>query len=192
MIARSRRAVFLDRDGVINRAIVRNGKPYAPTTLAELEILPGVQEALGRLRRAGWLNVVVTNQPDVGAGRVAREVVDAMHERLLKELPIDAVKVCCHVDADRCACRKPMPGMLLEAAAELDVNLEASFVVGDRWRDIEAGQRAGCRCFFVACGYSEKGPEKPYLAVNSLAEAAGFILQSEALPISPKEGRRSD
>ncbi len=175
---RSRRAVFLDRDGVINRAIVRNGKPYAPTTLAELEILPGVPEALERLRGAGWLNIVVTNQPDVGAGRMPREIVTQMHQKLMRELALDTIKVCYHVDADRCACRKPMPGMLLEAAGELHVNLEASFVVGDRWRDIAAGQRAGCKCFFVAYGYSEKEPDKPYLAVNSLAEAAGLILQS--------------
>src|SRR5437899_2684085 len=114
-----RRAVFLDRDGVINRANVRGGKPYPPDTLEQLEILPGVPEALERLRRAGFLNVVVTNQPDVGSGKQRREVVEAMHARLLKNLQIDAVKVCYHTDADACECRKPRPGMLLEAAREL-------------------------------------------------------------------------
>jgi D-glycero-D-manno-heptose 1,7-bisphosphate phosphatase len=173
-----RRAVFLDRDGVINRALVRDGRPYAPTSLEQFEILPGVPEALERLRAAGYLNVVVTNQPDVGAGKVRRRTVETMHERLLKELPLDAVKVCYHVDADRCACRKPEPGMLLEAARELHVNLQASFVVGDRWRDVAAGQRAGCACFFVQYQYREKEPEKPYVAVNSLREAVEFILQS--------------
>jgi len=177
--AGSRRAVFLDRDGVINRAIVREGRPYAPETLEALEILPGVCEALDRLRGAGFLNIVVTNQPDVGAGKVARDVVAAMHEHLLKKLPLDAIKVCYHVEADHCACRKPRPGMLIEAAGELDVNLSASFLVGDRWRDVAAGQRAGCKCFFVDYRYSEKRPEKPYLAVNSVAEAVNFILQSD-------------
>jgi D-glycero-D-manno-heptose 1,7-bisphosphate phosphatase len=177
--AGSRRAVFLDRDGVINRAIVREGKPYAPITLEALEILPGVPEALERLRNAGFLNIVVTNQPDVGAGKLPREVLTAMHDRLLKTLPIDAVKVCCHVEADGCDCRKPQPGMLIEAAGEFDVNLEASFLVGDRWRDVAAGQRVGCKCFFVDYRYPEKRPEKPYLAVNSLAEAASLILQSD-------------
>jgi D-glycero-D-manno-heptose 1,7-bisphosphate phosphatase len=175
----SRRAVFLDRDGVINRAIVRQGKPYAPASLEALEILPGVREALERLRNAGFLNIVVTNQPDVGAGKLPREVVARMHERLLGELPLDAIKVCCHVEADRCACRKPQPGMLIEAAGEFDVNLEASFLVGDRWRDVAAGQRVGCKCFFVDYGYSEKVPDKPYVAVNSLAQAATLILQSD-------------
>jgi D-glycero-D-manno-heptose 1,7-bisphosphate phosphatase len=175
-----RRAVFLDRDGVINRALVRDGKPYAPTTIEQFEILPGVGEALARLRTAGFLNVVVTNQPDVGSGKTTRELVETMHAALLKNLPIDAVKVCYHVDADRCACRKPEPGMLLEAARELHVNLQASFVVGDRWRDIAAGQAAGCRCLFVRYQYSEKDPEKPYVAVNSLTEAAAFIVLSDS------------
>ena len=176
----SRRAVFLDRDGVINRAFVRDGRPYAPETLEQLEILPGVAEALQRLRKAGFLNIVVTNQPDVGAGKVARDVVASMHDRLLKDLPIDALKVCYHVEADNCECRKPKPGMILDAARELDVNLEHSFVVGDRWRDVAAGQRAGCRSLFIDCGYREKLPDKPYLAVNSLRQAAELILQSEA------------
>jgi D-glycero-D-manno-heptose 1,7-bisphosphate phosphatase len=177
--AGSRRAVFLDRDGVINRAVVRDGRPYAPQTLGELEVLPEVPEALDGLRRAGFLNIVFTNQPDVGAGKLAREAVAAMHVRLLKNLPLDAVKVCYHVEADQCGCRKPKPGMLFEAAREFDVNLEASFVVGDRWRDIAAGQRAGCKCFFIDYGYSEKVPDKPYVRVNSLAQAARFILQSD-------------
>jgi D-glycero-D-manno-heptose 1,7-bisphosphate phosphatase len=175
----SRRAVFLDRDGVINRAIVRDGKAYAPASLAQFEILPGVPDALERLRAAGFLNVVFTNQPDVGSGNIARDVVEAMHAWLLKNLPIDAVKVCYHVDADRCECRKPMPGMILRASPELGIDVSASFVVGDRWRDIEAGQRAGCRtAFFIDYAYTEERPKKPYVAVNSLAEAVVLILQS--------------
>lgn len=174
-----RRAVFLDRDGVINRAIVRNGRPYAAESLAQFEILPGVREALERLRAAGFVNVVVTNQPDVGAGKLARSVVDAMHAHLLKNLPIDAVKVCFHVESDRCHCRKPEPGMILEAARELGIDPAQSFLVGDRWRDVAAGQRAGCKTFFIDCAYSEKRPEKPYVAVNSLPQAAQIILQSE-------------
>jgi D-glycero-D-manno-heptose 1,7-bisphosphate phosphatase len=182
-----RRAVFLDRDGVINRALVRQGKPYAPQSLEELEILPGVAQALARLHDAGFLNIVVTNQPDVGAGKLPVELVAAMHERLLKELVLDAVKVCFHVDADRCACRKPEPGMLLEAERDFAVNLKASFVVGDRWRDVAAGQRVGCSCFFIDYGYAEKRPEKPYLAVHSLPEAAALILQSDGSENPPTE-----
>jgi D-glycero-D-manno-heptose 1,7-bisphosphate phosphatase len=171
-----RRAVFLDRDGVINRAFVRGGKPYPPDTLEELEILPGVADALARLREGGFLNVIVTNQPDVGAGKQRREVVDAMHAHLLKNLHIDAVKVCFHTDAEGCACRKPKPGMLLEAAAEFGIDLSASFLVGDRWRDVGAAHAAGCQAFFIDYQYEEKRPEKPHVPVESLPDAVRQIL----------------
>jgi D-glycero-D-manno-heptose 1,7-bisphosphate phosphatase len=175
-----KRAVFLDRDGVINKALVRGGKPYPPDSLEDLEILPGVAEALARLRAAGFINVIVTNQPDVATGKQRRETVEAMHAYLLSRLPVDAIKVCYHIDADYCACRKPKPGMLLEAAAELGIDLAASFMVGDRWRDVAAGQAADCECFFLDCGYGEQRPEKPFVAVKSLAEAAGFIVNKES------------
>lgn len=172
-----RPAVFLDRDGVINRAFVRGGKPYPPSNLAELEILPGVAEALRSLRAAGLLNVVVTNQPDVATGIQRRAVVESMHLRLQAELAIDAVKVCYHVDADNCACRKPKPGMLIDASAEFGIDLTRSYVIGDRWRDVEAGQAAGCRPpFFIDYGYVERRPAPPYFAVKSVSEAAGLIL----------------
>jgi D-glycero-D-manno-heptose 1,7-bisphosphate phosphatase len=173
-----RRAVFLDRDGVINRAVVRDGKPYPPDSLAGLEILSGVPDALEQLRAAGFLNIVVTNQPDVATGKQRREVVEAMHARLLATLAIDAVKVCYHVAADNCACRKPKPGMLQEAAAELGIDLAASFLVGDRWRDIGAAHAAGCKAYFVERDYKEKWPDKPYVAVKSLLEAVRLILLS--------------
>jgi len=172
-----RRAVFLDRDGVLNKAFVRGGKPYPPQTVAEVEILPGVPDALERLRKAGFLNVVVTNQPDVATGKQRREVVEQINALLQKKMPIDAIRVCFHDDAANCACRKPKPGMLLEAAQELGIDLKASFLVGDRWRDIEAGQAAGCKGYFIDYGYSEKRPEKPYVAVKSLPDAAALILQ---------------
>ncbi len=171
-----RRAVFLDRDGVINKSVVRDGKPYAPDSVDDLEILDGVREALASLRSAGFLNIVVTNQPDVATGRLKLETVEAMHRRLAKELALDDIKVCCHGDADGCECRKPKPGMLLEAARESGIDLEQSFMVGDRWRDVAAGQAAGCTSLFIDYGYREKRPEPPYIAVKSLAEAASRIL----------------
>lgn len=172
------RAVFLDRDGVLNASLVRDGKPYAPRSLAEFELLPGVPGALARLRQAGFLNVVVTNQPDVATGKAEREDIDAIHRHLLKELPIDAIKVCFHTDGEGCDCRKPKPGMLLEAARELGIDLGASFLVGDRWRDVAAAQAAGCRALFIDYKYQEKQPDRPYIAVKSLPEAAGYIVRA--------------
>ncbi len=171
-----RRAVFLDRDGVLNAPVIREGKPYPPDSLAALKILPGVDEALSRLHAAGYLNIVVTNQPDVATGKQSIEVVEAMHDRLLRELPLDGVKVCYHTDDQKCDCRKPKPGMLLQAAKDHDIDLSRSFLVGDRWRDVAAGQAVGCSCFFVDYGYDEKRPEKPYVPVKSLPEAVALIL----------------
>ena len=171
-----RRAVFLDRDGVINRPVVRDGRPHPPDTLEALEVLPGVSEALTRLRDAGFRLVVVTNQPDVARGTQRREVVDAMHARLAALLPIDEFRVCDHDDGDRCGCRKPAPGMLEAAASEARLLLSASYMVGDRWRDVEAGRRAGCRAVFVDWGYVERRPDCPDVTVRSLPEAADWIL----------------
>ena len=174
-----RRAVFLDRDGVINRAFVRDGKPFPPPTQHELEILPGVPEALHDLKSHGYALLVVTNQPDVGRGKQSRQALDAIHQSLLKSLPLDDILVCCHTDQDNCDCRKPLPGMLLEAARKHNIDLSASFMVGDRWRDVEAGYNAGCKTILIDYGYSERPPDRvPDLRVGSLREAADWIIRS--------------
>jgi D-glycero-D-manno-heptose 1,7-bisphosphate phosphatase len=170
--------VFLDRDGVINAAVVRDGKPYPPPSAEAMEILPGVAGALVQLRDAGYVLVVVTNQPDVARGKTPRAVVDTMHARLRAELPLDAIYACFHDDADRCACRKPAPGMLGDAARDLDLDLARSFMVGDRWRDTDAGIAAGCRAVWINRGYAERAPTKFDAEVGSLAEAADWIIAS--------------
>ena len=170
------RAVFLDRDGVINRAIVREGRPFPPPSLEELEFLPGVAEAIDGLRRAGFRLIIVTNQPDVRSGIQQREMVERMHERISLELSVDDIKVCYHVEQDDCPCRKPKPGMLLEAAAEWSLSLQKSFMIGDRWRDIEAGRAAGCKTILIKYEYDERQADGPDAIVNSLFEASELIL----------------
>lgn len=172
-----KQAVFLDRDGVVNRARVRNGKPLPPATLDEFELLPGVESAISALRKAGLLIVVVTNQPDVATGVQRREVVETMHDKLRAAGLCDDVKACYHSDADGCSCRKPKPGMLIEAAREWQIDLGRSFMVGDRWRDVAAGKAAGCYTFFIDYEYREQRPHNPDAVVASLEEAAGLILQ---------------
>ena len=171
-----RRAVFLDRDGVINRAIVRDGKPYPPASLEELEILPGVHEALQKLHDANYLLIVVTNQPDVARGAAKRKDVELMNAFLSSQLPIDDFKTCYHDSGDKCNCRKPLPGALLEAAHDHNIDLSKSFMVGDRWRDVEAGAAAGCKTFFVNYRYAEKKPEAPDFIVTSLLDVKKIIL----------------
>jgi len=172
-----KRAVFLDRDGVINRAVVRNGKPYSPAILDDFELLPGVESAILALRQTGFLIIVVTNQPDVATGIQRREVVEAMHGKLLSAGLCDDVKACYHTDADGCGCRKPKPGMLLDAAREWQIDLQRSFMVGDRWRDVATGKTAGCFTFFIDYKYQEQSADKPDTVVASLAEAVELILQ---------------
>ncbi len=178
MTAGPRRAVFLDRDGVLNRAIVRNGKPYPPAALRELEIVPDAPAALRALKAAGSLLIGVTNQPDVARGTQRREVVDAINAALLAGLPLDEMLVCYHDDGDGCACRKPSPGLLIEAAARHGIDLSGSFMIGDRWKDIEAGRRAGCATILIGHGYAEAGPGggPPDYTAHSLADAAAWIL----------------
>lgn len=170
-----RAAVFLDRDGVINRAFVRDGKPYPPLAASEFEILPDVPDACARLRAAGFALVVATNQPDVAAGLVRRESVDEMHALLRRALAPDAIKVCWDRAA---ACYKPKPGMLLEAAAELGLSLADSWMVGDRWRDVDCGRAAGCRTIFVDRGYAESLSHAPDRVCAGLGAAADIILSA--------------
>ncbi len=178
-----RRAVFLDRDGVINRPIVREGKPYPPTTVEQFEILPGVPEGCQRLHDAGFLLIVATNQPDVGRGNLERSRVEEIHAAMLKSVPIDQVLVCYHAGeafGESCNCRKPKPGMLLSAAKAFGIDLAQSFMIGDRWRDMECGRRAGCRTIFVDWDYREVCAEEPNYRVSNLMEAAEIVVSNSA------------
>lgn len=168
-------AVFLDRDGVLNRAIVRDGKPYPPASAAEAEVTPDAANALARLKAAGYALIVVTNQPDVARGDQTRAAVEAINDKLARSLPIDEFRVCYHDDRDRCACRKPEPGLLLRPPA---YRLAESVMVGDRWRDVEAGRRAGVRAtVLIEHGYRESAGAEPDVRVSTLAEAAEWILR---------------
>jgi D-glycero-D-manno-heptose 1,7-bisphosphate phosphatase len=176
-IAGRRAAVFLDRDGVLVIPVFRDGRSFAPRNLDEYRFYPEAAGCLQQFKQAGLAVVVVTNQPDVGAARVRREIVEEMHSRLAEAMPVDAIKVCFHTERDRCSCRKPEPGMLFTAASELGIDLSSSFMVGDRWSDVEAGAAAGCRTVFIDLGYvTEKPPARPNHVVKSLAEATIWIL----------------
>ncbi len=170
------RAVFIDRDGVIIRTDVLDGKPYAITSLEALEILAGAGDAIQRLKAAGFQIIVVSNQPDVATGKVTRDMVEAINAELMGKLSIDEIKVCYDSGAP---CYKPEPGMLLEAAKDHNLDLAQSTMVGDRWRDIGAGRAAGCMTIFIDKGYSEQTPDNPDHVVQTLAEAADLILSLE-------------
>lgn len=176
MVNGLKRAVFLDRDGVINRSVVENGRPYPPKSLEDLEILPGVAEALLQFRERGFVNLIATNQPDVTTGKTTQAIVDAIHDHLMAHLAIDAIYACYCVEGPDCDCYKPKPGLLLQAADEWKVDCAQSFMVGDRWRDVGAGKAANCRTIFIDYEYQERRPDGPDHIVKSLQDAAPIIL----------------
>lgn len=174
----SHKAVFLDRDGVVNLAVVKDGKPFPPQSAAELEINPDAYRTLPLLKSLGFLLLVVTNQPDVSRGTQTREAVEDIHAALRSQLPLDDFFTCCHDAADRCECRKPLPGLILEAALRHEITLKDSFLIGDRWRDVDAGFAAGVRTVWIDYGYRERGPgHEPSARVASLLEAGKWIEQ---------------
>ncbi|MDP3073396.1 MAG: HAD-IIIA family hydrolase [Opitutaceae bacterium] len=180
-MAALRTAVFLDRDGTLNRQVVREGKPYPPQTLAEFQLFDGVPAACAQLAAAGYVLVVATNQPDVGRGTQSQAVVEEMHAHLQNLIPaIARIEACyapgqgvAHPDDHR---RKPEPGMLLDAARALELDLARSWMIGDRWRDIDCGRRAGVRTVFIDFGYAEELQAAPDFTVSSFAEAARIVL----------------
>ena len=181
-MVKMRKAFFLDRDGVINKSKVVAGKPFAPTQICDIEILPGVCDALGLLREAGFLNIIVTNQPDISTGRQSLNSLAEIHTYLQQKLPIDDVFICPHIEEHYCQCRKPKPGLLIQAASRWGIDLTGSYMIGDRWRDIEAGQAAGCETsFFIDYKFAEPRPKGSYLEVSSLLSAANKVLSSNHL-----------
>jgi D-glycero-D-manno-heptose 1,7-bisphosphate phosphatase len=171
------RAVFLDRDGVLVREIVVDGVARAPLRVSDFHILADAPDHVRRLQVAGFRCVVFTNQPEVARGLLAWETLQDMHDALRATTGVDEILTCPHDEADGCDCRKPHPGMLLAAARHASIQLDKSFVVGDRWRDIGAGHAAGCYSILIERAYSGNGGNaSPDARVDTLAEAVDMIL----------------
>lgn len=171
------KAVFLDRDGTINFALIRNRLPFAPICCEEFSIIPGINEALEIFKTHGFIPIVITNQPDFARGNATLEQLDSLNEILRRDLKIDNIYTCFHDDSENCLCRKPKIGLLLTAAKDLNINLKESILVGDRWKDIQAGQTVDCECFFINNDYNERQPNRPFIEVKSLLEVA-YIIRS--------------
>ena len=169
------KAVFLDRDGVLNRSILVDGRPKPPLSISDIEILEGAIDAIQILKNHNFIPVVVTNQPDVARGITTQSNVEAINSFVGTAVKIDHFYTCFHDDIDFCDCRKPLPGLIFRASQELNLDIHGSYLVGDRWRDISAGNSAGCQTFFIDYSYPEQGPEKPFTRVSSLWEAANII-----------------
>jgi D-glycero-D-manno-heptose 1,7-bisphosphate phosphatase len=169
------KAIFLDSDGVLNTAIIKDGKPVAPTSLSQLEIPTEVKPALDKLKSAGYLLLCVSNKPDIERGLMTQEDVDNIFNKIRHDLPLDDVFICYKENSD---CYKPKPGLLLEATKKYNIDLTQSFMIGDRWRDIEAGQSAPCRTIWIDRHYAEKKPNPAAdFTAYSLSEASNWILK---------------
>lgn len=177
-----KKAIFLDRDGVLNKVILKNGKPHPPANLQELSLSDDVHSALNTLKSQGFLLIGATNQPDVARGTTQRDAVEAINKTLMSLLPLTEIRACYHDDADACACRKPLPGLLLTAAEEHGIDLQQSIMIGDRWKDIEAGKNAGCKTIWLRCDYDEiQPPRAPDFIADSLSQAAQWIFKLDTL-----------
>lgn len=174
----ARRAVFLDRDGVLNETVLVDGNLAPPRNEDEFRLIEGVVDAVDRLRFAGFVLIVVTNQPDVARGTQTIDVIEAMHEKLRSLIAIDDIVTCVHDDGDACPCRKPKPGMLNGAILRYGLDPTRSFMVGDRWRDVTAGRLAGCTTVLVGPDWESPMPDEPDLRARDLREAADMICQS--------------
>ena len=170
-----KKSVFLDRDGVINKAYIKDGLPQSPNSLNELKILPGVRESIIKLKKLNFICLMVTNQPNVSRKKIDKNSVIQMNNFLKNEIALDDIFVCYHDDSDNCNCRKPKPGLLLQAGKKWDVDFKKSFMIGDRWRDIQAGEKVGCKTIFLDYKYNEKKPKKPDFVSDSLFNAAHII-----------------
>ena len=181
----AQRGVFLDRDGVINRVVVRNGMPHPPYQIGEFELYADVPEGCARLKAANFLLVVITNQPDVGRGIQSREAVEAMNLKMQSALPLlDRVETCYHAGehyGQPCSCRKPRPGLILRAAADLKIDPRRSYVIGDRWRDVDCARAAGCRAILINRGYKEPLRQAPDFTVSNFNDAVSAVLRDASL-----------
>ena len=175
-------AAFLDRDGVINASYIRNGIPHPPESFLEVQILPGVFEAINLLIANSYLPVVISNQPDIARKKIELSSVQSINDYIAQETGITNFYICPHDDSDSCKCRKPKPGLIETAASDLDIDLTKSFLVGDRWRDIEAGQSLGIPSYFIDYSYSELKPKLPFIKVSSLFEAVTIRIGENSGP----------
>jgi D-glycero-D-manno-heptose 1,7-bisphosphate phosphatase len=159
--------------------------PHPPSHVEAFELYDDVPDGCARLKAASFLLVVITNQPDVGRGIQSREAVEAMNLKMQSALPLlDRIEICYHAGeryGQPCTCRKPRPGMIHRVVAELNIDPKKSYVIGDRWRDVDCAHAAGCRAIFIQRGYKEILREAPDFTVPNFNDAVSAVLRDAGL-----------
>jgi D-glycero-D-manno-heptose 1,7-bisphosphate phosphatase len=168
------RAVFLDRDGVINQVIIRDGEVFSPRSREEFLFIEESVQAIKYLKKAGFIVIVVTNQPDIARKRLSSDDLQWMTGKIMEVTEVDDIVICYHDDSDACPCRKPKAGMLLESSKKWKVDLSRSFMIGDTWKDVKVGQNAGCIPILLDAPYNKDVVCN--LRVSSLTEALQIVL----------------
>ena len=152
-----RLAAFIERDGLLNRVRIEHDFPVTPMRLKDFRVCSEAAPLVDRLHEAGFLVIATTNQPAISDGDLSRRELDLMHEKLTRELGLDDVLICPHSEADRCPCRKPKPGLFIEAGFKWRLDLERSVVISDKWQDAEAARIAGCTSILVESPWNGPG-----------------------------------
>ena len=173
------KCVFLDRDGVINQPIIINKRPYSPRKIKEFIFTTDIKNLVTKVANLGYKVIVITNQPDIATGDLSESLLNHFHKRIINEMPIDDIFVCKHLSSDNCNCRKPNPGLIIKAVSKHKINLEKSYFIGDRWKDVDAANKVKCHTIFIDYGYTEKLKTIPKNCVTTLKEAFDIILKKE-------------
>jgi len=172
---RNRKAIFLDRDGTLNKAYIENGLPISPSSLNKFKIIKGVKKSINRLKKLNFLCILITNQPDVFRGKISKKTVVKMNSYIKKKIKLDDMFVCYHDNEHNCSCRKPKPGLLVKASKKWKIDLNKSFMIGDRWKDILAGKKVGCKTIFINNNYKNDKKVKADFTFKSLLKAVNKI-----------------
>lgn len=179
MVTKKNRAFFLDRDGVINKSLLKKGKPLAPREFKQFKIIKNVDKSLIFLKKQGFKNIIITNQPDIKKGLIKNSTSKRINKEIKKKLQIDDIFICKHTDEDNCNCRKPKTGLIKKAKKKWNIDLKKSYLIGDRWRDIFLANKLKINCFYIDKNYKERKPKKYNYKVKNLYAAIRKLKNNE-------------
>tara|TARA_Y100000996_G_C22342075_1_gene569100 strand:+ start:206 stop:739 length:534 start_codon:yes stop_codon:yes gene_type:complete len=164
------KAFFFDRDGILNKVILKKNKPYSPRYPKQVVKNYEILKLIKLLKKKKFKKIIITNQPDIKTGKLTKHSLRTINNDIKLFFSIDDIFVCTHNKFDKCHCRKPKIGMIKLAEKKWNLDLKKSYLIGDRWKDIDAGNKAGCKTIYIDYNYDEKKPKKPIYSFKSLTQ----------------------